>query len=438
MRRILPLAMALCVLPILFVAADTKPADNSPRSVRPFTLKDTAGKDWSFKDEQAKKAIVVVFIGTQCPINNAYMPRLAELHKEYAPRGVAFVAINANSTDKPARVAAHAKDHGIPFPILKDTANIVADRFAARRTPEAFVLDGAGKILYQGRIDDQIGVGFRRPAPTRRDLAAALDEVLAGKTVSQPRTQATGCAIARTIKPKADGPVTYSKHVAPILQKNCQECHRPGQVGPMSLLTYEDALGWAETIEEVVRERRMPPWHADAKFGHFANDRSLAPEDRDTLLAWIKQDCPKGDPRDLPPPRRFPDGWSIGKPDVVVSMPEEFNVPAKGGKKGISYKYFHVETKFDEDRWIQAAEARPGNRAVVHHIIVYVLKPGESYGARGIDGIGNNLLVAFAPANCRPCSRRARPRNFPKAARSSFRCTTRPTASSRRIVRRSV
>lgn len=112
--------------------------------------------------------------------------------------------------------------------------------------------------------------------------------------------------------------------------------NRPGQVAPMALLSYEDALGWAETNREVVQEGRMPPWHADRKIGHFANDRRLSKEDRDTLLAWIKQDCPKGDPRELPPPRRFPKEWSIGKPDVVLSMSQKFNVPAKGGKNGIT------------------------------------------------------------------------------------------------------
>jgi peroxiredoxin/mono/diheme cytochrome c family protein len=397
MRRLFSFAIVPFVLPILFVVADTKPADKSPRQVRPFTLKDADGKDWSFADHKKSKAIVIIFIGTECPINNAYMPRLVELHKTYAAHGVAFAAINANSQDTPVRVAAHAKDHGIPFPVLKDTANIVADQFGARRTPEAFVLDGDGKILYRGRIDDQIGIGFRRAAPTRRDLTKALDEVLSDKPVSQPRTTAAGCAIARTIKPKSDGSVTYSKHVARILQKNCQECHRPGQVGPMALLTYDDALGWAETIREVVQERRMPPWYADAKFGHFSNDRSLSKEDRDTLLAWIKQDCPKGDPRDLPPPRRFPEGWTIGKPDAVVSMPREFNIPAKGGKNGIRYQYFPVETKFDEDRWIQAAEARPGNRAIVHHILIYIVKPGQGRRQNRTDGIGDGLLVAFAP-----------------------------------------
>jgi peroxiredoxin/mono/diheme cytochrome c family protein len=395
MKRFLTFAFVL----IFLAAAEPKPVENAPRRIAPFTLKDSAGKEWSLQDQRKKKAIVVVFLGTECPVNNAYLPRLAELHKEYEPRGAAFVALNANCTDTPARIAAHAKDHAIPFPVLKDTANVIADRFDARRTPEAFVLDGEGKILYRGRIDDQIGVGFRRPTPTRRDVAEALEEVLAGKAVSQPRTTPTGCPIARTIKPKKDGAITYTKHIAPILQKNCQECHRPGQVGPMALLDYDDALGWAESIREVVQERRMPPWLADPKFGHFANDRSLSKKDRETLLSWLKHDCPKGDPRDLPPPRRFADDWSIGKPDVVLSMPSAFNVPAKGGKNGIRYQYIPVETKFAEDRWIQAAEARAGNRAVVHHILIYILKPGDRYNTRGIDGIGNNMLVAFAPGD---------------------------------------
>lgn len=418
MRFCLALSFTVLALPRLY-AGDSKPAEK-PRSVPQFSLKDTAGKDWSLKDQKTKKAIVVIFIGTECPINNAYMPRLAELDREYEPRSVAFVAINANSTDAPARVAAHAKDHGIPFPVLKDTANVVADQFGARRTPEAFVLDRSGKILYQGRIDDQIGIAYRRPAPTRRDLAEALDAVLAGKPVSRPTTPAPGCAIARTIKPKANGTVTFSKHVAPILQQKCQECHRPGQVGPMSLLTYEDALGWAETIREVVEERRMPPWHADPKFGHFANDRSLSKEDREALLTWIKQDCPQGDPRDLPPTRRFAEEWTIGKPDVVLTMQETFHVPAKGGRNGIRYQYFEVPTNFEEDRWIQAAEARPGNRAVVHHILVYIAKPGERFETRGPDGIGDGLLVAFAPGDLPTVYVEGMAKKLPKGATLLF------------------
>jgi len=420
MKRIPPRSLAIILLPFLLLAAETKRSDNATPRVHPFTLKDTSGKDWSWKDHQASKAIAVLFIGTQCPINNAYMARLAELHKTYAPRGVTFVAINANCQDTPVRITAHAKEHGIPFPVLKDTANRVADLFGARRTPEAFVLDTNGRILYRGRIDDQFGIGYRRAEPTRRDLAEALDEVLAGKPVSQPRTQVAGCAIARTLTAKEDGPLTYTKHIAPLMQKNCQECHRPGQVGPMSLLTYDDVLSWAETIAEVVEERRMPPWYADPTIGHFSNDRSLSKAERETLLAWIKQGCAQGNPADLPPPRPFAEGWSIGKPDVVFSMPEEFHVPAKGGPKGIRYQYFEVATNFTEDRWIQAVEARPGNRAVVHHIIVYVVPAGQPFRQNRTDGIGDGLLVAFAPGELPAVFQPGTAKKVPKGATLLF------------------
>ncbi|HMF11077.1 MAG TPA: hypothetical protein VKE94_02195, partial [Gemmataceae bacterium] len=189
---------------------------------------------------------------------------------------------------------------------------------------------------------------------------------------------------------------------------------------PMSLLSYKDALGWAEAIQEVVQERRMPPWHADPKYGHFSNDRSLSKEDRDTLLGWIKQDCPEGDPQDLPPAKQFPQGWSIGKPDVVFSMPDDFTVPAKSDKKGIRYQYFIVDTNFDEDCWVQAAEARPGNRSVVHHILVYVQKPGEDGEQKGPDGVGDGLLVGFAPGELPAVFAPWTAKKIPKGARLLF------------------
>ena len=382
------------------VHAVSPPAAAAPR-VADFTLTDVAtNKPVSLGDFKAKKAVVVVFIGTECPIDNAYMPRLAELAKAYADKGVQFLAVNSNCNDTPPGIAGHAQKFGLPFPVLRDAANVVADQFGAKRTPEAFVLDPDGRVLYQGRIDDQFGVGYKRDTPTRRDLADALDEVLAGKPVSQPSTKAAGCFIARVQKPKADGSITYAKDVSRVLQKNCQECHRPGQVGPMPLLTYEDALAWSDTIREVVEQKRMPPWLADPHFGTFQNDRSLSAEDRATLLGWLDQGCPKGDLAELSPAREFVEGWSIGKPDAVFTMPEEFTVPATTDAKGLKYQYFIARTKFTEDRWVQAAEAKPGNRAVVHHIIVFVVKPGADGGLmreKTGDGIGDGFLTAYAP-----------------------------------------
>ncbi|HJT76818.1 MAG TPA: cytochrome c, partial [Gemmataceae bacterium] len=192
--------------------------------------------------------------------------------------------------------------------------------------------------------------------------------------------------------------VTFSRHVTPLLQKHCQECHRPGQIGPMPLLTYDDARDWSQTIREAVQDRRMPPWYADPAHGKFLNDRRLPSQDRATLLAWIDQGCAEGDPRDLPPPRSFATDWAIGKPDAVYTMPKAFTVPAKAPPGGVPYQKFVVDPHLKEDVWVQAAEARPGNRSVVHHILVYVRRPGERR-QRGPDGIGDGLLVAFAPGD---------------------------------------
>jgi peroxiredoxin len=434
MRRVaLSTTSLLLLVALLAVAgtafrADTRAADGpaaaagakTAKTVPPFTLKDAAGKSWSFKDLARGKAVVAVFVGTECPVNNAFLPRLAELHKEYAGRGVAFVAINANCHDTAARIAAHAKEHKLPFPVLKDSANVVADQFGARRTPEAFVLGPDGKVLYQGRIDDQFGIGYQRKAPTRRDLAVALDEVLAGRPVSQPSTPVAGCLIARAITPKASGTITYTKHVSRILQARCQECHRPGQVGPMALLTYDDAVSWSDTIREVVEEKRMPPWHADPRHGKFLNDRSLTKGERDTLLGWINQGCPKGDAKDAPAAKEFAAGWRIGKPDAVFTMPEEVTVPAKAPPRGIAYKYIVVRTNYAEDRWVQAAEAKPGARAVVHHIIVYVFKPGMKMKRDPHDGIGDGFLVAYAPGDMPLVLQPGQAKKLPKGAALVF------------------
>jgi len=307
------------------------------------------------------------------------------------------VAINANHQDAAEKVAKHAKEHKLPFPVLKDADNKVADQFGAKRTPTAFVLDAERAVRYEGRIDDQFGVGFKRAAPTRNDLAEALNEVLAGKAVTEAKTAVAGCLISRSVEPKADGTVTYSKQVSRIIQKNCQECHRAGQIGPMALVTYDDAADWSAMIKEVVSDRRMPPWHADPKFGHFSNDRRLSDADRDTMLEWIKQGCPKGDEKELPPKKEFAEGWRIGKPDAVFEMQKDFTVVAKAPKGGVPYQYFGIETDFDEDKWIQAAEAKPGNKAVVHHIIVYVKSP--DFGKRKEDGIGEGFLAPYAPGD---------------------------------------
>jgi hypothetical protein len=161
---------------------------------------------------------------------------------------------------------------------------------------------------------------------------------------------------------------TFNKDVAPILYKNCVGCHRDGEIAPMSLMTYEDARPWAKAIRDEVSDRNMPPWHTDAPKGTFHNERILSDGDRETLVAWANGGAPRGDEKDLPAPPSFVDGWAVGKPDVVLEMPESFKIPADGI---IEYEWFYLPTNFTEPKWIKAIEVRPGNRSVVHHVLVY-------------------------------------------------------------------
>jgi hypothetical protein len=172
---------------------------------------------------------------------------------------------------------------------------------------------------------------------------------------------------------------TFSKDVAPILNKNCVSCHREGEIAPMSLLTYEQARPWAKSIREKVSRGLMPPWHADAPRGVFSNDRRLSEADKETLIAWADAGAPAGNPKDLPPAPKFAEGWEIGKPDVVLTMTKPYQVPANGT---IAYQYFMIPTNFTEDKWVQAIEVKPGVRSVVHHILVFSKPPQNSPDAR--------------------------------------------------------
>ena len=168
--------------------------------------------------------------------------------------------------------------------------------------------------------------------------------------------------------------VTFNKDIAPIFFKSCAECHRPGESAPFSVLSYKDVRPWAKSIRENVANREMPPWHADPHTGEWANDRRLKQQEIDAITAWIDSGAKEGDARDLPATPQFAEGWTIGKPDVVIEVPEEFTLGASGPDE---YQYFDAPTNFTEDRYVQMAEARPGNRRVVHHVIAFVVRPGS-------------------------------------------------------------
>jgi hypothetical protein len=190
-----------------------------------------------------------------------------------------------------------------------------------------------------------------------------------------------------------DVAVTYSKHVVPILFRRCVTCHRTGEVAPFAMTSFDETVGWAETIREVVEQRRMPPWLASPEHGSFANDARLSDEELATIIRWVDAGAPEGNPADLPPLPKFAQGWRIPEPDLVLELPGPFTVPASGT---VQYQYFTIDPGFTEDTWVSAAEARPGNRSVVHHIVLLVQAPTDR-PVRQTGGLGAELLATFAP-----------------------------------------
>jgi thiol-disulfide isomerase/thioredoxin len=343
---------------------------------------------------QAKQVRVVAFLGTGCPLAKLYAGRLQQLSEQYQGK-VEFLAVDPNPQDSLEEMAAFAREHKLSFEFARDIGQHLARQLKITRTPEVVLLDEAGAIRYQGRIDDQYGVGYQRKETTREDLKLAIDALLAGAQVEAARTEAPGCLISFQRKPSDSAPITYASHVAAILNEHCVRCHREGQIGPFAMSDYAEVAGWAEMIGEVVKDNRMPPWHADPKFGKWANDCSLSPEKKQILLNWVAAGAPAGDLSTVPAPPEFVPGWQLPKtPDLVLKItPEPVNVRAKGDVK---YQYFVVDPKLEEDKWIQAAEMRPGNLRVVHHILCFI-RPRGSDGLGGSNEGLDGFLCGYVP-----------------------------------------
>lgn len=330
---------------------------------------------------------VVVFLGAECPLSRLYATRLNEWQDKYPAAHI--LAIDANQHDTYAEVQAFTKEFDLHVPFVKDSGQ--AAELGATRNPEAFIL-AAGKVCYRGRIDDRYKPGRpHRAEPSRLDLEIALQEVLAGKPVSVPKTETVGCFIDLA-EPAAAGAVAYPQ-VAAILHRRCASCHRPGEAAPFALLTYADAAGWAATIREVIEEGRMPPWSAEG--GPFANDPSLTAGEKRLLLAWIEAGAPEGDPAAAPEPPTFKTGWQTD-PDVILMMPGPFKIPAEGV---IDYQEFVIDPGFRRDTYVQAVEIRPGNRAVVHHVNAFLRPKGAPDRSFYLSGLKDWYLGVYIPGN---------------------------------------
>ena len=356
-------------------SAEPQGTNNIGKKIANLTFSAADGTTTQLYDLKGKKAIVLVFMSFDCPVSQSYMQPLAEMSNELEKQGVSFIGLTEIQDESPADVAKHAKEWKLPFPVVLDQKFAAADAVAAQFTPEVFVLDGNYVLRYRGRIDNTYYARLKKNMEvTEYELRQALGEIVSGRPVSNAVTEAVGCPISRpvTVTAKAAS-VTYHKDVLPILQRSCQECHRPGAVGPFSLMNYRQAVNWATDIKEFTQSRRMPPWKVSEGLP-FHNERSLSASDISILAAWVDSGTPEGDPKEAPPPVQFHDSWRLGTPDLVLTLSDEFQVGPTGND---IFRCFVLPTELGEDKFVEAIEVRPGNPRIVHHALLFIDPAGQ-------------------------------------------------------------
>ncbi|MEZ5353969.1 MAG: hypothetical protein R2762_15125 [Bryobacteraceae bacterium] len=320
-----------------------------------FSLPDSSGHIHSSDALPRSKATVFVFLAPQCPLSRAVIPELRDLHRRFSSRGIGFFTVNGHLPSG--------------FPDLADPTHSIARQLEASITPQAVVVSGRGEILYTGRVDDRAESLTRtRPAPTRRDLRLALEQVLAGADPDPKRTRAVGCTIEFPA-PASDSAPTYSRQIAPILHRHCVECHRPGQSGPFSLLRYQDAAARASTIARVASARLMPPWLPAPNADHpFAGRRALTGEEIRLLEQWAAGGAPRGDSALEPPPPPPPAQWPLGPPDAILRPTAPIPIAGAGPDQ---YLCFVVAAPLNGTRYVRAFDFRPGSSAL-HHALLFL------------------------------------------------------------------
>jgi mono/diheme cytochrome c family protein len=366
-------SFGLGVACLLVVAALCPKAQSGEAAIPParfLSALDLQGRPHRLGSGEDCQAVVIVFMMTECPIAREYLPELNRLAGTVRDKRVKFLGVLSEPELSRAAAAAFQDEFNIEFPLIFDASGEVAQALAPTHVPEAFVLDTGANVVYRGRIDDRYGaLGKKRPAPTTHDLSDAIDAVLAGRKIEVARTTPVGCPVENAGPAAARAEVTYSRDIAPILFANCVECHRPGEVAPFSLLSYEDAAKRATFLAEVTRQRLMPPWKAEIGHGRFLGERRLTDAQLELIETWAKAGTPEGDPADLPPQPQFASGWRLAEPDLELTAPAPFTVAAGGEDV---FQHYIIPLDLTEDKTVVGFEFRPGNPAVVHHAILFL------------------------------------------------------------------
>ena len=344
---------------------------------------DTRGPKQLFSKVPSQKtnALVVVAMSSICPLTKRLVPILNELQTKYKKQGIQFIGLFPNGFDHVASISEFAIDTNLNFPIYKDDADTPwFEQLGLSITPEVVMLDtregyDVNRVFYKGQVND-MWFGGGTADGQNQYLQQAITALINGKTLEISEVPASGCAIAKEARRDFSGleNVTYYKDIEPIIDTKCRTCHRDGEPGAELFVAFDDydmVASMYDTIIDRVKNRIMPPWHARVgdpkKQGGFVEDARLSEEQILKLIAWEKNDFAAGDPKDAPTPTQWPDpdAWKIGKPDFIFKMQEPYIIPPK---RVDEYQYYRIPANFKEDRYIQAIEMRPGNKAVVHHM----------------------------------------------------------------------
>ncbi len=374
----LRIAVASLATVALFAVTSAAPCAASDSDTRPIqqtiNLLDSAGNIHALQPEAREIARVFVFLSGECPISKSYLPLLGGLNDEWTAgdsHQVALYGVWADCTTKPERIARFVHEHQVRFPILLDRDCELARRLKPVHVPEVVVLNAEGHVAYQGRIDDTYPeLGRRRQTPTENTLAEAVSALIESRPVPIEHTESVGCLYETPPQPSpADAHYTYTRDIAPIVFANCVSCHREGEVGPFPLTSYEDAAKRARLIARVTEKKLMPPWMPAQTHGEFDGQRTLTSRQIEILRSWAEGDRALGDPADLPPEPQFVSGWRLGKPDMILEMPEAFEVRADGAD---IYQNFVIPIDIPEDKLVAAVDFVPGNPRVVHHSLLFL------------------------------------------------------------------
>jgi peroxiredoxin len=382
--KFISLLIAAIVFSSTCLAAKRESAEETPD----FALLDYRGKEFRLHRTDAK-AVVLFFTATGCPVAEQSFERLKALQKKYDRNGIRVWLVDSNTADDREALQKQVQQFKLlSLPLLQDETQGVAAMLGVKRTATVFAIEtDHWTVFYRGALDDQSVEGAQKPTPTANYLADALDAFVAGKKPMTAETAAHGCIISFDKEP-----INYAKQVAPILESKCFSCHSPGNIGPFAMTNYARVKAMSDMIQEVVLDRRMPPWQPDRHFGSFANGTTLSLAEARTVLRWVEQGASRGDGDDALEKATAPHvEWPLGEPDAIVALPNVEEVPATGI---LEYRHIKVNVPFTEDVWLKGVVARPGNRRVVHHIIVRVREPGQKE-----DNQDDAFLLGWAPGS---------------------------------------